>query len=193
MFSHKKFLLGIGLSMALVFPVLADQHQDEAILVGEESFECITDMIPVRGFYVASLTDNLSETILVANSSKGGKYPPGSIVQLIPGEAMVKRSEGTNPITHDWEFFELDVDENGTKIRKRGYSDVTNRFGGNCFGCHVQAKPQWDLVCENNHGCQSIPLTDDMIRALQLSDPRCNPPNELGEVEKKLFKSLAMY
>lgn len=49
----------------------------------------------------------------------GAVYPPGSVIQLIPGEAMVKRSKGFSPATHDWEFFELDVSKDGTDIRRR--------------------------------------------------------------------------
>jgi hypothetical protein len=37
---------------------------------------------------------------------------------LIPTEAMVKREKGFNPVTHDWEFFELDVSKDETEIRK---------------------------------------------------------------------------
>lgn len=41
-----------------------------------------------------------------------------------------------------------------------------------------------------NHGCQTIPLTEAMIRALQLSDPRCSPPNQLNETDKKALQDL---
>ena len=85
----------------------------------------------------------------------------------------MKRDKGFNPVTKDWEFFELDVSKDGTEIRKRGFAEVVNRFGGNCFGCHIQARPQWDLVCEMDHGCAPIPLTRAMSGALQRTDPRC--------------------
>jgi hypothetical protein len=71
---------------------------------------------------------------------------------------MVKRDKGFNAATHDWEFFELDVSKDGTQIRKRGTVDVVNRFGGNCFSCHVPAAAQWDLVCETGHGCAPLPV-----------------------------------
>ena len=52
-----------------------------------------------------------------------------------------------------------------------------NRFGGNCFTCHIKAHPEFDLVCDNNHGCDPIPITRAMSGALQHTDPRCkNPP-----------------
>jgi len=54
---------------------------------------------------------------------------------------------------------------------------VNNRFGGNCFTCHVKAHAEFDLVCDNDHGCDPIPITRAMSGALQRTDPRCkNPP-----------------
>jgi hypothetical protein len=130
-------------------------------------------MTAVRQFYVDNLQGNLDATLATANSPIGAVYPPGSVIQLIPTEAMVKRDKGFNTATHDWEFFELDVSKDGTQIRKRGTVDVVNRFGGNCFDCHVPAAAQWDLVCETDHGCAPLPVTRAMIRALQRTDPRC--------------------
>ena len=141
--------------------------------IDAKSFRCIIDMTHVRQFYVDNLLGNLDATLAVTNSATGGTYPQGLVIQLIPGEAMVKRDKGFNPVTHDWEFFEPDVSKDGTQIRKRGFAEVVNRFGGNCFGCHIQARPQWDLVCEMDHGCAPIPLTRAMSGALQRTDPRC--------------------
>src|SRR5262249_2270387 len=87
--------------------------------IDAKSFRCITEMTHVRQFYVDNLLGNLDATLAVANSTTGGAYPPGTIIQLIPTEAMVKRDKGFNPVTHDWEFFELDVSKDGTEIRKR--------------------------------------------------------------------------
>lgn len=81
-------------------------------------------MTPVRGFYVDNLSGDLDATLAVANAADGGVYPPGSVVQLVPGEAMVKRAPGFSPVTNDWEFFELDTSPAGTEIRKRGFADV---------------------------------------------------------------------
>ena len=115
-------------------------------------------------------------------------YPPGSVIQLIPTEAMVKHDKGFNPTTHDWEFFDLDVLKDGTQVRKRGTVDVVNRFGGNCFDCHVPAAAQWDVVCETDHGCAPLPVTRAMIAALQRTDPRCgnNPisPEDAEAIEQ---------
>ena len=55
----------------------------------------------------------------------------------------------------------------------RGVTEVVNRFGGNCFGCHAAAKPQWDLICEQDHGCKPLPIPTATIVAFQKADPRC--------------------
>jgi len=86
---------------------------------------------------------------------------------------MVKRRSGWNRATHDWEFFFLKTTPAGTEIVTRGARLVVNRFGGNCFACHVQARPEWDSVCETDHGCAPIPVTRAMSGALQRTDPRC--------------------
>jgi hypothetical protein len=87
-----------------------------AMDIDAKSFRCITKMTPVRQFYVDNLRGNLDATLAAANSTTGAVYPPGSVIQLIPGEAMVKQDGGFNAATHDWEFFELDVSKDGTKI-----------------------------------------------------------------------------
>lgn len=142
--------------------------------ISADTFVCITDMTPVRHFYVDNLLGDLDGTLAVANSEDGGVYPPGSVVQLLPTEVMVKHGKGWNAATRDWEFFELDVSEEGSTVRNRGFVDVINKFGGNCFACHVRAEPQWDLICEKDHGCEPVPVTAEMILELQQTDPRCN-------------------
>jgi hypothetical protein len=108
----------------------------------------------------------------VANSPNGGVYPVGTIVQLVPQEAMVKRRRGWNPETHDWEFFFLATSATGTEIVTRGAKETVNRFGGNCFGCHAAADPKWDFVCEQDHGCAPLPFGHDVFEAIQRADPR---------------------
>jgi hypothetical protein len=141
--------------------------------ITEKSFHCMTEMTQVGHFYVDNLAGNLKGTVQVAQSAKPGIYPVGSVLQLVPTEVMVKREKGFNAATRDWEFFELDVSNDGSKIRTRGFAEVNNRFGGNCFGCHIKARPEWDLVCDINHGCDPIPVTRNMTGALQRTDPRC--------------------
>ena len=161
--------------------------------IDAKSFRCIRKMTPVRQFYVDNLLGNLDATLAAANSSTGAVYPAGSVVQLIPGEAMVKRDKGFNAETHDWEFFNLDASKDGTHIRQRGTVDVANTLG-TCFACHAEAEPRWDLVCETDHGCAPLNVTRAMIGALQRTDPRCdNPPVSPEDAEalkqlQQLFK-----
>ena len=153
------------------------------------AFKCIRDMHPVRGFFVDNLLGNLEGTIAAATSETGAVYPPGSVVQLVPGEAMIKREPGFNAATKDWEFFELDVTEAGAAIRVRGADEVVNQFGGNCLACHEKAKPEFDLICEQTHGCDPIPLTPVMVKAIQNTDPRCPPVDNLPPEQ---LEALAM-
>jgi hypothetical protein len=145
----------------------------KAVKVDETSFSCIREMTPVRHFYVDNLLGDIKSTLAAANAPEGAIYPPGSVVQLVPTEVMVKRESGTSPATGDWEFFELEVNENGSTIAKRGFVDVVNRFDGNCFACHLPARDPWDFICESGHGCDTIPIDHKMTGALQRSDPRC--------------------
>lgn len=116
---------------------------DKSVLVSDDSFVCLSNMQPVRGFFVGNLLGKVEETLAAAKQAEGASYPPGSIVQLIPAEAMVKHHKGWSPKTNDWEFFELVVTEAGAKIKVRGSTQVVNKFGGNCFECHKMAEPRW--------------------------------------------------
>lgn len=147
---------------------------DKSIMVTDNSFVCLSNMQPVRGFFVNNLLGKVAETVAAAKQPAGAPYPPGSVVQLIPAEAMVKHHKGWNAKTNDWEFFELDVTQEGAKIKVRGSTQVVNKFGGNCFECHQQAEPQWDFICEEGHGCDPLPIPDFLIRWTQGNDPRCD-------------------
>ncbi len=162
------------------------------VTANENSFRCIRQMTPVRHFYIDNLLGNKEGTLAAANAPKGAIYPVGSVVQLVPTEVMVKREAGFSPATGDWEFFELEVSSSGSKIHKRGFAEVNNRFGKNCFACHVLAREPWDFICESGHGCETIPIDHAMTGALQHSDPRCGEP-ALQEGDKlALFKLKAM-
>jgi hypothetical protein len=163
--------------------------------ISDSSFKCISELTHVRHFYVDNLAGNLDGTVKIAQSGTG-TYPVGSVLQLVPNEVMVKREYGFNATTHDWEFFDLNISPAGSTIRARGFQEVNNRFGGNCFTCHVKAHAEFDLVCETTHGCDPIPITRAMSGALQRTDPRCkNPPvsaedaaalGQLGAIVKAL-------
>lgn len=165
--SRITFALVLGLGAAVA------SADGDSVTVTPSTFKCIQDMTAVRGFFVDNISGNLAGTLKVAQSAAGGVYPPGSVIQLIPNEVMVKHDPGFSPATHDWEFFELDVNKDGSTIRHRGLVDVQNRFNGNCFGCHIAAKPEFDLVCEETHGCGKLPIGRMTIKSLQKTDPRC--------------------
>ena len=151
----------------------AQAKQPKDIKVTEDSFGCIRDMTPVRGFYVDNLLGNVADTLAAASMPNGGPWPPGSVIQRIPSEAMVKHRPGYSPATNDWEFFVLDFNRRSTKIAERGFTNVINEFGGNCLTCHSGAEPQWDMICEQGHGCDNNMIPHAMARALQNTDPRC--------------------
>ena len=135
-------------------------------------FHNLATMTRVRGFFLSNPLGHLKQALKVANSPKGGVYPVGTIIQLVPQEAMVKRRKGFSRASHDWEFFSLRTTALGTTILTRGTTTVVNRFGGSCLSCHMAAAPQFDFVCEHNHGCAPLPVGDDVIAAVQRADPR---------------------
>ena len=195
----------LGLAAAAALGVLAaacsPQAEDAAeaaavevapLEISAESFGCIQDLTAVRGFFVGNLLGDVEATLAAANNEAGEVYPVGSVVQLVPTEVMVKREAGFSAVSHDWEFFELGVTPEGTTIDVRGTSEAVNRFGGNCLTCHLQAEPQFDLICEQTHGCDPIPVTPLMARAIQKTDPRCEPM-ELSADEMQALQALAAF
>jgi hypothetical protein len=159
------------------------------IKVDDSSFRCITEMTPVKHFYVDNLLGNVEATVAVAKAGTGD-YPVGSVLQLMPNEVMVKHGKGFSPATRDWEFFWIDVSKEGQKIFTRGFAEVNNRFGLNCFACHVKAKPEFDFVCENDHGCDPIPVTRAMFGALQRTDVRCKGAENVSAEDQESLKQL---
>jgi hypothetical protein len=151
-----------------------DAPAGEDLDMQASDFDCILDGTRVRQFFIKNPLGHLDEALAVADAANGGAYPVGTIIQLIPQEAMVKRAAGWNPTTNDWEFFALSVSGGTTEISARGVEDVENSFGGNCFQCHAQAEPQWDLVCEDTHGCEPLSISDQIIESLQNGDSRCD-------------------
>jgi hypothetical protein len=138
-------------------------------------FECIKNWEYIAPYYLTNKlgADNLAEALKVANSPNGGTFPPGTIIQLLPMEAMVKRIKGWSPETNDWEFFALAITGTTTTIITRGKAETRNFAKMNCFDCHSKAAPQWDFVCGQNHGCDPFPANDQFIQGLQNTDTRC--------------------
>ena len=143
--------------------------------LGADAFENVNLMTRVGDHFVDNVRGHLAQALAVARSPKGGRYPVGTILQLVPQEAMVKRAPGFSHSTNDWEFFSLDVSANGTRILSRGGAKVLNRFGGSCASCHAAAASRFDFVCGTDHGCAPLPIGPDVFAALQKSDPRPRP------------------
>ncbi|GEM_PF-5703768 len=106
---------------------------------------------------------------LKAYEAKSTDYPEGTIVRMIPGEAMVKRTKAAFPQSNGWEYFALAVTPQGTTVKARGY-EASNGLG-TCQNCHSGAA-KGDYICASG-GCTAVPLTDERIVAIQKADPRC--------------------
>jgi hypothetical protein len=176
------FLFCLGYSQA-------DEVSERKFKVYDSTFKCITKLTAVRHFFVDNLGGNLDATVAVAMAGRG-VYPEGTVLQLIPNEAMIKQQKGFSPATNDWEFFALESDKNGTKIVSRGAQEVNNFLGLNCFECHKAARAEFDLVCEHDHGCDPLPLTRAMFHAVQHTDPRCQPPEPVSAEDAAALKEL---
>ena len=173
---------------ALLLCVGSAQAGEPKYKVDGSKFQCITKMTSVKHFFVGNLADNLKGTVAVAQAGRG-EFPEGTVLQLIPNEAMIKQQKGFSPKTNDWEFFALDTDKDGTKIVSRGAEEVNNFLGLNCFECHQAARAEFDLVCEQDHGCAPLPVTRPMFHAVQHTDPRC-PPEQLSAEDAAALKEL---
>ena len=181
----------LSLLVGIPAQVVAAERKVE---VSDNSFRCLRQNQRIRSMYVDNILGNMKGTLAVAESGKGGIYPPGTVLQLIPGEAMVKREKGTSPETKDWEFFTLDVTAEGTKITARGFAEMKSSLGGSCLDCHRKAAPQWDMTCEPGHGCDPIVLPGIhalvLISAMQKTDPRCPAPESLTPEEQAELKKM---
>ena len=140
-------------------------------VAAEADFECLRSWTRIRHFRIANARGQLDEALAVARGEAPPPYPVGTIIQLVPGEAIAKRGAGFFPDAHDWEFFVLKATTAGTEILKRGREEVVN-IGPPCFACHGAA-PQTDFVCENGNGCVALNLPENVIAFLQENDPRC--------------------
>lgn len=149
------------------------EPQDFVAQAGD--FECLTSWPRVRTLRITNRIGKVDEALALAqNPEPGRQFPIGTIIQIFPGEAMVKRGPDFDPENNNWEYFELDVTADGATIAKRGRDDIINQFGGQCFGCHEAART-FDFMCERDRGCVELPISSDTIIALQDLDPRCAP------------------
>src|SRR6202044_83611 len=92
------------------------------LVITEKSFGCVLNLPKVRNTRIQNPDpEKLKEAIRIFRDSVPDKeYPTGTILQLIPGEAMVKHDRAAFPNSRGWEFFALKVTANGTEITDRG-------------------------------------------------------------------------
>ena len=62
-------------------------------------FTNVNSMTRVGDHFVTNVRGHLAAALAVAHSAKGGRYPVGTVIQLVPQEAMVKRAPGFSPST----------------------------------------------------------------------------------------------
>lgn len=153
---------------------LASQAAAGEIAVSEKDFGCLLGLPKVRNTFIQhSDPEKLKEAIrILRDRVPDVEYPVGTTLQLVPAEAMVKHSREKFPDTNGWEFFALDISDQGTKIRDRGDKVKNLSVGLPCLTCHQPAK-KFDFVCEKGHGCAPIPFDDQKIAEIQNADPRC--------------------
>jgi hypothetical protein len=111
------------------------------------------------------------QAVALAKSRMPGSYPVGTVVQLFPGEVMVKRGAGFSAATGDWEYLVLDPSSGASVITARGTTDVGN-VGGTCLSCHGVAQA-FDSVCFTNTSCIELPGFIDTNVVPARDDPRC--------------------
>jgi hypothetical protein len=121
--------VGVGLIITLAAFGVASGHEalhprhtpsGQDIDMKPSDFQNLHTMTMVRGFFVDNRLGHLKAALRVARAEKG-VYPVGTILQLVPQEATVKRRKGFNPATRDWEFFFLQTTTKDTTDRDPGH------------------------------------------------------------------------
>ena len=163
--------VAIALSAGLLLLAVAAGVQAHAA-PADPTFDCMREGVKIRNTYIRNADPvKLKKAVEIFDKATPGvDYPTGTVIQLVPNEAMIKRTSQEFPNSGGWEFFALTVAADGTKIAGRG--DQASNRGGTCLSCH-SAGAKFDYVCERTHGCAPVPLTDEIIAKLQAGDPRC--------------------
>lgn len=136
--------------------------------VPAEIMACIANGTKAGRSYIQHADPAKLQLAVKAYQAHSSDYPEGTILRMIPGEAMVKRTKTAFPQSNGWEYFALTVTPQGTTVKARGY-EASNPLG-TCQNCHSGAKS--DFVCASG-GCANVPLTDERIAQIQAADPRC--------------------
>jgi hypothetical protein len=163
------------LVLSLALGLLAAVPASGEFIAEETDFQCLEKGRKVPGKHFVVFHRNkrkLRKAVRIARRDRPGKrYPVGTIIQLFPFEAMVKRGGSFNPEGNGWEYFSLRITPEGATIGRRGGVEVRN-IAGSCQGCHAAASGH-DFICEG-HGAAPLGFTEEQILALQF-DARCPP------------------
>ena len=164
--------LSLALVLALSLAAGAEPH------ARPRDFHCLLKGVKPEGktFYVFNRNRaKLRQAVAMSETGAipAAGYPVGTILQVLPYEAMIKRRPGFNPDGDDWEFVRLQPTAKGrTEILADGKGEVANALGS-CQGCHRLLAHDYDLVCGFVVGAAGLKLTDAQLAAIQASDPRC--------------------
>jgi hypothetical protein len=144
--------------------------QDEVSMTADD-FVCFRDWPQLGSSYYGNVLGDVEGTVEAATNQT--PFPPGTIVQFAPVEAMVKHNPGFSPETGDWEFFKLKLRGQTTTIVQRGTTDIKNPAGG-CADCHAGAAESNDWVCGTDFGCDPLPgFIVKRAEKVVAKDPRC--------------------
>jgi hypothetical protein len=145
---------------------------DAEITVTEKMFGCMHEGTKIRKTYIRHADPaKLKEAVRIYEGKvEGGEYPVGTVIQMVPNEAMVKHAKAAFPNSNGWEFLAFKVAAEGTTFAGRG--DTASNPLGTCLSCHKGAV-KYDYICDKGQGCAAIPVTDEQIIGMQSKDPRC--------------------
>jgi hypothetical protein len=95
-----------ALMFALFFFVACDVFADD-VTISDGTFDCIANWPKMRNTRIKNQDPQSLERAMriFQDSVANMEYPAGTILQLVPYEAMVKRSAETFPKTQGLEFF----------------------------------------------------------------------------------------
>lgn len=166
-------ILPVVLAVVVAAPALAGRE----FVASEADFRCLTEWPLVgktRVFNAKKRKSRRAQRKLrrIFEQGRKARLPTGTIIQIVPGEAMVKRGGGFNRESGGWEFFRLRATAEGTEIVQRGGTDVVSELNGGCQACHAGAA-KFDFVCGENRTCLPIVFDAELILRLQEADPRC--------------------
>jgi hypothetical protein len=75
------------LLLAATWAQAADDGAERAVKIDDHTFNCITQMTPVRHFYVDNMSGSLQGTVAVAERRLSGRF--GRTVAPVSGEHLV--------------------------------------------------------------------------------------------------------